>query len=581
MAVNLSMLAGAGAQFFDNSGVILSGGLIYTYAAGTTTPQAAYTTISGLTAHANPIVLDSAGRVPSGGEIWLTDAAAYKFVLKTSAAVTIATYDNVAGNASGVLSGIYAAFAASSGASLVGYTQGSPGSVATTVQARLRQYVSVIDFGADPTGATDSTAAIANAIAVGGCIYFPKGVYKCNITLSNVTGIYLLGEAQAQQGVDGARLIPQDNTKPVINLTTNCTSCIVENFVIDSALSSSGASFTHTGIGIQLYARTPNFVWRCVIRHVFIRGFEDGLVIDCDINVSEVFDCDFQDVECLGISRYSFKTRGVYNRFGKLFATQCGISGGTQPTSDFAMYHDGSNCTFDSMVSDGRQYWAGTGNFVANTIIESIYGPGVSTAYPAITLGGTRYNTWQKVRVNGVADSKYQIGVSLQGVQHNVGDIYIEGANYPSTGIQFFTGSSGILGNAGQPSGAAKTSQPQSWYFTGNVSDAISAGPLPLPYYFKDAWDGTEFITPNGSANVILNPTAATLVAGTVIMQQSGIPPDGQKITVSTTKDITTLTFKTTGIYAFWSGATISQALTAGSSRSFIFRYADLKWYPS
>jgi hypothetical protein len=161
MAVNLSMLAGAGAQFFDNSGVILSGGLVYTYAAGTTTPQAAYTTSSGSTAHTNPIVLDSAGRVASGGEIWLTDAVAYKFVLKTSAAVTIGTYDNVTGNASGVAAGIYSTFAASSGSSLVGYLPTS--GTATTVQAKLRQTVSIKDFGAVGDGTTDDTSAIQAA----------------------------------------------------------------------------------------------------------------------------------------------------------------------------------------------------------------------------------------------------------------------------------------------------------------------------------------------------------------------------------------------------------------------------------
>jgi hypothetical protein len=95
MAVNLSAFGGVGWQFFDNNGVILSGGLIYTYAAGTTTPVASYTTSAGNVAHTNPIVLDSAGRVPSG-EIWLLPATIYKFVLKTSVGVTIATYDNVA-----------------------------------------------------------------------------------------------------------------------------------------------------------------------------------------------------------------------------------------------------------------------------------------------------------------------------------------------------------------------------------------------------------------------------------------------------------------------------------------------------
>jgi len=91
--VSLSIFGGVGSQFFDNNGVPLAGGKIYTYEAGTTTPLATYTSSTGTTAHTNPIILDSAGRVP-GGEIW-NALRLYKFVLKTSADVTIATYDNV------------------------------------------------------------------------------------------------------------------------------------------------------------------------------------------------------------------------------------------------------------------------------------------------------------------------------------------------------------------------------------------------------------------------------------------------------------------------------------------------------
>lgn len=98
--VFLSLFGGAGAQFFDNNGVILSGGKIYTYAAGTTTPAVTYTSASGVTPHANPIILDSAGRVP-GGEIWLLAGAGYKFVLETSTGVLIGTYDNIGSAASG------------------------------------------------------------------------------------------------------------------------------------------------------------------------------------------------------------------------------------------------------------------------------------------------------------------------------------------------------------------------------------------------------------------------------------------------------------------------------------------------
>lgn len=96
MSVNPSPIGGYAAQFFDNNGVILSGGKIYTYAAGTTAPQATYTSASGVTPHANPIVLDSTGRVP-GGEIWLTQNVSYKFTVETSLGILIGTYDNVVG----------------------------------------------------------------------------------------------------------------------------------------------------------------------------------------------------------------------------------------------------------------------------------------------------------------------------------------------------------------------------------------------------------------------------------------------------------------------------------------------------
>lgn len=95
MTVTLSPLAGAGWQFFDDNGDPLTGGLIYTYAAGTTTPEPTYTDNIGNVANTNPIVLDAAGRVAS--EVWLTTGVNYKFVLKTSTGITIGTYDNISG----------------------------------------------------------------------------------------------------------------------------------------------------------------------------------------------------------------------------------------------------------------------------------------------------------------------------------------------------------------------------------------------------------------------------------------------------------------------------------------------------
>ena len=249
MAVNLSPVGGVAAQFFDNNGVILTGGKIFTYTAGTTTPQATYTSANGATAHSNPIILDASGRVPSG-EIWLTDGLSYKFLLKDANDVLIGTYDNIVGiNAnfinytgeqeiqtatanqtvftlttmqyqpgtnslsvfvdgvnqygpgaqyayvetdadtvtfvSGLHVGASVKFTTSqlntSGgvdASQVSYDPPFTGSVATNVEAKLAETVSVMDFGAVGDGIVDDTTAIAAAHATGKPVFYPYGTYK-------------------------------------------------------------------------------------------------------------------------------------------------------------------------------------------------------------------------------------------------------------------------------------------------------------------------------------------------------------------------------------------------------------------
>jgi hypothetical protein len=95
MTVYLSAFAGAGAQFFTDDNEVLSGGKIYTYAAGTTTPQNTFTSVTGSSANPNPIVLNSAGRLPE--DMWLSEGVKYRFVLTDSNDVQIGEYDDIAG----------------------------------------------------------------------------------------------------------------------------------------------------------------------------------------------------------------------------------------------------------------------------------------------------------------------------------------------------------------------------------------------------------------------------------------------------------------------------------------------------
>lgn len=160
-------------QFFDANGDPLVGGKLYTYAAGTTTPLATYTSQLATNPASNPIILNARGEA----EVWL-GANAYKFKLTSATGVEIWTVDNLNTADTNTINSILATLAASGGSSLIGYTQGSGGAITRTVQSRLRDTVSILDFGADPTGVYDSTAAIQAALDCGAQnVYIPAGVY--------------------------------------------------------------------------------------------------------------------------------------------------------------------------------------------------------------------------------------------------------------------------------------------------------------------------------------------------------------------------------------------------------------------
>lgn len=209
-------------QFFDANGNPLVGGKLYSYSAGTTTPLPTYTDYGGATPNTNPVILDSRGEA----NVWLGNSL-YKFKLTSATDVEIWTVDNIGGADQATL----AQLAASGGSNLVGFLQSGTGAVARTAQAKMRETISVSDFGVVGDGVVDDTAAlllainainayssatnypvgsgVASAVMVGAALEIPAGMkIKVSDTLPVPKALVSFG---------GASIVMTDSSKDIFS----------------------------------------------------------------------------------------------------------------------------------------------------------------------------------------------------------------------------------------------------------------------------------------------------------------------------------------------------------------------------
>jgi len=161
------------------------------------------------------------------------------------------------------------------GAANVGYTPAGTSAVATTVQAKLRQYVSVKDFGAVGDGTTDDTAAIQAAVtaSAGKKIYMPKGTYKVTSQIICPSGTWLYGDGAGETIISAV-----DNVSPLL-------------FQDASVVEYTGAgisNLTVKGNGAAVRLVTVNEVWGFTAEHCRVYGSPGVL-------------------RCFEIQRYSFE----------------------------------------------------------------------------------------------------------------------------------------------------------------------------------------------------------------------------------------------------------------------------------
>lgn len=133
------------------------------------------------------------------------------------------------------------------GSSGVGFIQSGTGAVAMTVQSKLRESVSVKDFGAKGDGVTDDTAAIQTAVDAVSNIFIPAGDYKITAPITLRSNVAVVG---------GGRDVT--NIKPATSGTAaftgvNCTE--VEITGLSIVYPSSG---TVGGVGVEI---KTGFYW--------------------------------------------------------------------------------------------------------------------------------------------------------------------------------------------------------------------------------------------------------------------------------------------------------------------------------
>lgn len=343
-----SLIPNGKQQYFDANGTPLAGGKVYYYIPYTTTAKNTWQDINLSILNTNPIILDAAGECiawgagayrqqvydvnnnliwdqytygisPTGSNFISQEEVQTATQGQTAFSLTTITYtpginslvvfvngskqlvnvnytetsSSVVTFASGLNVGdvvdFYASLPASaqnlSNAANVAYIPPYVNSVGTNVQAKLAQYVSILDFGADPTGTNDSTTAIQNAInAIGnrGLLYAPKGTYLISNTITLKYGINFYGDGY--EAVNGTNT-PLDGTIFKWTGSAGTSGSNIPMFYLNGGSSATVynsnqftnfACYNQSGSAYVTAIKVNNSNWVSVSR-LYISGFDIGV----------------------------------------------------------------------------------------------------------------------------------------------------------------------------------------------------------------------------------------------------------------------------------------------------------------
>jgi hypothetical protein len=194
-------------------------------------------------------------------------------------------------------------------ASAVTYNQSGTGAVTRTVENKLRETVSVKDFGAVGDGTTDDAAAIQAAIDAvttnGGTVYFPAGTYNVVTTSSRPIAMQLKANVKLLGAGANASVIKLSNSPSNYNgkhIKIDANFASIQDIKLD-------ANFTETGSIVEIASGNSLNFTRVFFdgNKAALSGAQNGLELIGDTDRLVVRDCFFQLVD-YGIYKDSSST---------------------------------------------------------------------------------------------------------------------------------------------------------------------------------------------------------------------------------------------------------------------------------